>query len=593
MLARCPIAACLYLSAFSLALATPQVEQIPRLSGAASNPDDPNQDGWATEAFSQQAQGSLKKLAAFLNKRKEITEDSVSAWASPQFAGGPLRPSDDRLQAVFEDQTVSVYRGQPMKDEGAQQGKAALAEALNRLVEPYSNAAELRTFFKLFRVEPHDAQVATSVYYEAFASGGAEEFQEVALWRCFWSRPEADVPPRLLRIEVQDYEKTVLKATVPKTLFADATASVLAGNPSYRSQILHGAGYWSERIHNIVGTDYFGHQGLAVGDANGDGLDDLYLCQTGGIPNRLFVQQPDGTARDTSQEAGVDWLDRSRSALFLDLDNDGDQDLAVAAERHLLLLANDGKGRFTLKSKLDQVRNAYSLAAADYDLDGDLDIYACHYFPRQAQERHFPAPVPYHNARNGGRNVLLRNEGKWRWKDVTEETGLEESNQRWSFAAAWEDYDDDGDADLYVANDFGQNNLFRNSAGRFEDVSSQAGLQDGAFGMSASWGDYDRDGKMDLYVGNMWSSAGHRVTFQPRFKSDAPEDLKEAFQRLSQGNTLFQSLGDGTFKDSSLQAAVKMGRWSWGSRFVDLNNDGWQDLVVANGYISAADTRDL
>ena len=92
------------------------------------------------------------------------------------------------------------------------------------------------------------------------------------------------------------------------------------------------------------GTQEHGHHGLALGDVNGDGLDDVYLCAPAGLPNRLFIQNEDGTASDAAGRAGVDWLDDSRAALLVDLENDGDQDLVLAMRQRLLLMSNDGQG---------------------------------------------------------------------------------------------------------------------------------------------------------------------------------------------------------------------------------------------------------
>ena len=98
---------------------------------------------------------------------------------------------------------------------------------------------------------------------------------------------------------------------------------------------------------------------------------------------------------------------------------------------------------------------------------------------------------------------------------------------------------------------------------------------------------------MDALVSNMWSSAGNRVTFQNRFKPETAHEIKRRFQRLARGNTLLRNRGDGTFDDRSALAGIEMGRWAWGSHFVDVNNDGWEDLVVTNGYLTTDDTGDL
>ena len=170
-----------------------------------------------------------------------------------------------------------------------------------------------------------------------------------------------------------------------------------------------------------------------------------------------------------------------------------------------------------------------------------------------------------------------------------------ENNDRFSFAPAWGDYDNDGDPDLYVANDFGRNNLYRNEGdGTFTDVAAAAGVEDPAAGMSAAWGDYDNDGDLDLHTANMWSSAGRRLTFAERFADvAAAADTRRKFQRQARGNSLFRNNGDGTFSDVSEEAGVTMGRWGWAADFVDLDNDGLLDLFVQNGYLTGERLDDL
>ena len=118
-------------------------------------------------------------------------------------------------------------------------------------------------------------------------------------------------------------------------------------------------------------------------------------------------------------------------------------------------------------------------------------------------------------------------------------------------------------------------------------------MEDTASGMSISWGDYNRDGNMDAYVANMFSAAGSRVTYQRRFTSARAERTVARMQRMVRGNTLFANSGDGNFLDVSEAVEVTRGRWAWASKFADFNNDGWQDLIVANGYITAENTDDL
>ncbi len=155
---------------------------------------------------------------------------------------------------------------------------------------------------------------------------------------------------------------------------------------------------------------------------------------------------------------------------------------------------------------------------------------------------------------------------------------------------AFFDFDNDGDQDLYVANDYARNNLYRNNDGKFEDVAEDLGVGDQAFGMSVSWGDYDRNGNMDLYIANMFSSAGGRVTTQ---LDRQPEEAVSRLRHFSRGNTLLKNNGDDSFSDVSEAAGVTVGRWAWGSNFVDINNDGWEDVVVANGFLTTDDTGDL
>src|SRR6202012_6309859 len=105
--------------------------------------------------------------------------------------------------------------------------------------------------------------------------------------------------------------------------------------------------------------------------------------------------------------------------------------------------------------------------------------------------------------------------------------------------------------------------------------------------------DFDNDGHQDIYAANMWSSAGQRVSAQKIFQEKSPEDIRALYRRHARGNSLYRNQGDGKFKNISDHAGVEMGRWAWCSDFWDFDHDGYPDLYVANGYISALERTDL
>lgn len=422
---------------------------------------------------------------------------------------------------------------------------------------------------------------------------------------CTWGKSPTVDSPILELVQFSSYEEILTTANTP--LFSDRTEAILGKTPFYKTQTLVGIDTWASRITRIGDMALTGHHGLTVGDVNGDGLDDLYTCDAGSLPNRLYLQQADGSLVDVSRQAGVDFLEDSRSALLVDLDNDGDQDLVVATIAMIVFAENDGSGKFTIRGGHPGARYPFSISAADYDNSGHLDIFVCIYGAddRDGGKRGFEAssPLPFHDATNGGRNVLLKNHGLFRFSDVTDSVGMTgETNTRWSFAASWEDFDRDGDPDLYVANDFGRNNLYRNELNEkgqrvFVDMASESGVEDMASGMSVSWGDVNRDGNPDIYVGNMFSSAGGRVAYEREFAGSRPADTVKALQRMARGNSLFvaQKGEDSSiaFRDLSKSSGVTMGKWAWSSGFVDLNNDGWEDIVVTNGYMTNSRDDDL
>lgn len=396
-------------------------------------------------------------------------------------------------------------------------------------------------------------------------------------------------------------EETRSRSAAP--VFADITALALGQNASYPAQLSHGVDYWRTLLDGASGIDIYGHNGVSVADIDNDGFDDLYICQPAGIPNRLYRNRGDGTFDDITQESGLGILDNTACALFADFDNDGRQDVVIVRANGPVLFLNEGGGKFRRKPEafhfVTPPQGTFTGAAvADYDRDGWLDIYFCLYLYYQGTEQ-YKYPVPYHDAENGPPNFMMRNNRDATFRDVTAASGLNRNNTRYSFCCGWGDYNRDGWPDLYVVNDFGRKNLYRNNGdGTFTDVAPEAGVEDVGAGMSVSWLDYDNDGAEDIYVGDMWTAAGERISTQDIFKKNSPEEVRALYRKHAMGNSLFRNgfengNGGRFFEDKTSSAAVGMGRWSWSSDAFDFDHDGFPDLYIANGMISGNSREDL
>jgi hypothetical protein len=534
--------------------------------------EDPVVDGWDSEAFTDKALAQLNALGRLLAGDAEAA--SGPSVCAPEFSSPPVRAAG--LRVIHEEPGVTVRRPE-----------APATEEKRPLTAIFGPSAEARFKFKIFRVELDAQGARTTAYFQMIGREADRRIQINSTWDCWWTPGD---PPLLTRISISDHEEI---SSIHS--FADATIAAIGESPLLRDQLAPGRDHWHRSLEGALGVEGRGN-GIAIGDVNNDGLEDIYLCQPAALPNRLLLRQPDGSLKDVAAASGVDWLDATRAALLIDLDNDGDEDLALSQGSTILLHENrDGAGDFALRASLPTNSLLFSINAVDYDRDGDLDLYACGYAGanQSRPDDIFASPMPYHDANNGAPNILLQNGGEWSFRDVTKEVGLDVNNLRFSLASAWEDFDNDGDPDLYVANDFGRNNLYRNDDGRFTDIAAQAGVEDIGPGMSVTWGDVNNDGLVDLYVSNMFSSAGSRITRQRAFKPGAASGDLEGFQRHARGNSLFLNRGDGTFADQTMESGTSMGRWAWGSLFVDINNDGWRDIYVTNGFVTADNNNDL
>jgi Flp pilus assembly protein TadD/peroxiredoxin len=422
---------------------------------------------------------------------------------------------------------------------------------------------------------------------------GARREQRTGNWLMRWSRNGSD-SWRAARWEVT--EETLARADGP--VFIDVTSQALGNVESYRDQMLRGVDYWRTVMDGACGVDVYGNNGVAVGDFDKDGFDDIYVCQPAGLPNRLYRNRGDGTFEDVTESSGVGVLDATACALFADFENKGLQDLLVVCANGPLLFLNQGNGKFSPRPdafKFAQPpQGTFTHAAvADYDRDGRLDIYFCLYtYYLGLDQYHYP--VPYFDARNGPPNFLFHNEGNGVFQDRTEAAALNIDNDRYSFACSWGDFNADGWPDLYVVNDFGRNNLYRNNGdGTFATVSGEAQVDEAGAGMSACWLDFDNDGNQDIYAAGMWVAAGMRAFGQPHFHDKDPEKIRALYQRHMLGNSLYRNLGNGRFQNVAMSAGVEKGGWSWSTDGFDFDHDGYPDLYVANGYITGVGGPDV
>jgi hypothetical protein len=320
---------------------------------------------------------------------------------------------------------------------------------------------------------------------------------------------------------------------------------------------------------------------VAVADVDADGHFDLYVTNSReGSKNRLYRNRGNGTFEDVADRFGVADLNQpetgvSMGAIFGDYDNDGFEDLFLYKWGRPELFHNEqGRAfrRVTGSASLPAWGNINTAVWLDYDRDGRLDLFLGGYYPERfnlwklADTKIMPESFEYAN--NGGRKYLYRNLGGGRFEEVSAQVGL--SSTRWALAAVAADLRGTGYPDLFIANDYGVSELFINEEGRFREVGRETGVGYAPkSGMNASVGDVLNQGKLAIYVSNI-----------------SEEGI------LLQGNNLWVPTGGSSvlpaYENMARAMGIDLGGWSFGAQFGDLNNDGFLDLYLVNGYVSAS-----
>jgi hypothetical protein len=369
---------------------------------------------------------------------------------------------------------------------------------------------------------------------------------------------------------------------------------------------------------DLNGSGAYQFFGGAVADLNGDGFLDLYM--TSFDRNFLYLNQG-GTFVDVAEQAGVAHVENPEPVgpLFVDYDNDGDQDLFVAIASRTppwtpqRLFRNDsvvkdGKVelRFTDVSRAsgaDVTLSGYSAVAGDIDNDGDVDIYITSYLRWDMDAM----PNRVYGA-DGPENKLLVNQGDGTFKEEAAARGV--ACPYFSFSGEFVDYDEDGDLDLMVSNDFNSDRLYQNDGtGHFTDITVAAGVDKPGMGMGVHFSDVDNDGDLDLHAVYMSNVGGQRVIDSIDWSAvGGGEKKREMMNELIIGNRLYENTlrspgddlsvrnvnGDGvvTFVDITRKAGPFPAEWAWGGGFIDVDNDSREDLYCTNGFYSGESMHD-
>jgi enediyne biosynthesis protein E4 len=355
-------------------------------------------------------------------------------------------------------------------------------------------------------------------------------------------------------------------------------------------------------ITESSGIDFFHHSspekkhiveamsgGVALFDFDNDGWLDIFFVnsltvETAGAPERapsgLYRNNRDGTFTDVTDKAGVALNGWGMGTVVADYNGDGWLDLYVTCLGPNKLYRNNGDGTFTevgAAAGVDDRRWSTGATFGDYDRDGDLDLFVANYtdatlenldrFGEKAHCNYRGIPIQCDpRVYDGAGDSLYRNNGDGIFTEVSREAGVSDPDRYYGLGATWVDVDEDGWPDLYVANDERPCFLYRNLGnGHFQDEGflsgaavAEEGTETGSMGIAL--GDYDRDGRLDIYVTN----------FAYEYNSLYRQDSEFLFIDMS----IASRTGD---------ASVNL--VGWGTEFFDYNNDGWLDLIAANGHL--------
>ncbi len=379
--------------------------------------------------------------------------------------------------------------------------------------------------------------------------------------------------------------------------------------------------------------------GVAVGDIDSDGMVDIYFCRLNGS-NELYKNLGNWKFKEIAAEAGVSCPDQfSTGATFADIDGDGDLDLLVTSTGGPnAYFVNDGTGKFTDATKsagLHSNTGASTIAFADIDGDGDLDLYITNYKKIRAEDIFTPYELEFDNVvqkidnkfeivedykdhyilaergkyvlrlETGEPDFLFINDGYGHFNKAAftdrfrSESGQPISDQNdWGLTVRFQDIDDDGDPDIYVCNDFDSpDRLWINDGnGYFQEISKLSIRSTSISTMGIDFSDIDRDGDLDFFLVDMLSQLHHKRKTQMGTMVPTPLAIGDIDNRPQyMRNTLFLNRGDGSYAEIGQFSSVQASDWSWSPIFLDIDLDGYEDILIPTGHFYDAldsDTND-
>jgi len=342
----------------------------------------PGDDAFPEEREAAELGARLGDLSARLRARPLRTAEIATAFLATDFKGARLTPAASDEAATGSSPQLEIFRAKTLPT-ALTLTRTTFGAEIASLVSEFSSIQTAEFLITSIDVKREPVlEARTTVRFDLV--GPAKQgwrAERLGRWQLTWRRVAAKQPEWRI-VEWTALENLRSRSSAP--LFTDVTESALGGNASYRQQLRLGLDTWLRRLDATFGAGGMGHHGVSVGDADGDGLDDVFVSQPAGLPTHLFHNNGDGTFTDATDSAGLALLDGASQSLFADVDNDGDQDLILITRTEPVLFLNDGKGHFTRQANAFQFKQRpqgtlTSASMADFDRDGFLDLYVCVY----------------------------------------------------------------------------------------------------------------------------------------------------------------------------------------------------------------------